>query len=53
MLVVDDHPVVRTGLVALLQTDDGLEVVGEAGDGAEVADEVRRLRAPAPRRTWC
>ena len=45
VLVVDDHPVVRTGLVALLQTDDGLEVVGEADDGAEVADEVRRLRA--------
>lgn len=33
MLVVDDHPVVRRGLRALLDTLDGIEVVGEAGDG--------------------
>ncbi len=45
VLVVDDHPVVRTGLVALLQTDPGLQVVGEAADGAEVPAAVRRLTA--------
>lgn len=33
VLVVDDHPVVRRGLRALLDTLDGIEVVGEAGDG--------------------
>lgn len=47
VLVVDDHPVVRTGLVALLQTDPGLEVVGEASDGAEVPEVVRGLREAA------
>lgn len=33
VLLVDDSPVVRVGLKALLATDPGLEVVGEAGDG--------------------
>ena len=33
MLLVDDHPVVRQGLRALLDVQDGITVVGEAGDG--------------------
>lgn len=33
LLVVDDHPVVREGLVTILSTESDLEVVGEAGDG--------------------
>ena len=35
VLVVDDHPVVRSGLAALLEGEPGLVVVGEAGDGVE------------------
>lgn len=35
LLVVDDSPVVRMGLLALLSTEDDLEVVGEARDGDE------------------
>ena len=34
VVVVDDHPVVRAGLVGLLSGEDDLEVVGEAADGA-------------------
>ncbi len=34
VLVVDDHTVMREGLVALLETDPSLAVVGHAGDGA-------------------
>ncbi len=34
VLIVDDHPVVRRGLRALLEVQDGIEVAGEAGDGA-------------------
>jgi DNA-binding NarL/FixJ family response regulator len=33
VLLVDDHPVVRQGLAALLAVQDGISVVGEAGDG--------------------
>ena len=35
VLVVDDHPVVRSGLSGMLSVTDDIEVVGEAGDGAE------------------
>lgn len=35
VLIVDDHPVVRSGLAALLQSTPGYEVVGEAGDGRQ------------------
>ena len=33
VLIVDDHPVVRQGLRALLEVQDGIAVAGEAGDG--------------------
>jgi DNA-binding NarL/FixJ family response regulator len=45
VLIVDDHPVVRNGLIGMFDGDDGFEVVGEAGDGAEA---VRRANALAP-----
>ena len=35
VLLVDDHPVVRTGLRGMLATEPAIEVVGEAGSGAE------------------
>ena len=41
-VVVDDHPVVRDGLVAMLGADPGIEVVGSAEDGSAVVDLVRR-----------
>lgn len=44
VLIADDHPVVRGGLVALLATLDGIEVVGEAADGAAVVREAVILR---------
>lgn len=40
ILVADDHPVVRDGLVAILSTQPDLQVVAEAGDGVEVLDRV-------------
>ena len=43
MLIVDDHAVVREGLRTFLDLQDGLEVVGEAGDGAEAVEAARRL----------
>jgi NarL family two-component system response regulator LiaR len=44
VLVVDDHAVVREGLRTYLALQDGLEVVGEAGDGEEAIREAERLR---------
>ncbi|HTX40539.1 MAG TPA: response regulator transcription factor [Acidobacteriaceae bacterium] len=44
VLVVEDHAVVRQGLVALLNVVDGLEVVGEAADGLEAIAQFRRQR---------
>ena len=35
VLVVDDHPVVRSGIAATLSSSEGIEVVAEAGDGAQ------------------
>jgi DNA-binding NarL/FixJ family response regulator len=43
VVIADDHPVVRRGLRALLETLDGIEVVGEAGDGLTAVEEVARL----------
>jgi DNA-binding NarL/FixJ family response regulator len=42
VLVVEDHNVVRQGLVALLNVTEGLEVVGEAADGAEAIAQFRK-----------
>lgn len=43
ILIVDDHPVVRDGLVATLSTQPDFEVVGEAGTGEEAVAAARRL----------
>jgi two-component system NarL family response regulator len=42
VLVVEDHNVVRQGLVALLKMADQLEVVGEAADGVEAVTQFRK-----------
>jgi DNA-binding NarL/FixJ family response regulator len=38
VLIADDHPVVRQGLRTYLETLEDVEVVGEAGDGAEAVE---------------
>ena len=45
VLIVDDHAVVRTGLRLLLDREDDIEVVGEAGDGD---DGIRAARLEKP-----
>jgi two-component system response regulator DegU len=44
VLIVDDHPVVRHGLQAILQTDPTLRVVGDAEDGMDALEKVASLR---------
>jgi NarL family two-component system response regulator LiaR len=43
ILVTDDHAVVREGLRALIGTEPGMELAGEAADGAEAVAKVRSL----------
>ncbi len=45
VLIVDDHAMVRRGLAAFLQAYDDLELVGEAGSGAEA---VKRCAQEGP-----
>ena len=44
VLVADDHPIVRSGIVALLAAADDIEVVGEAVDGQDAVDKAIGLR---------
>ncbi|QMW66341.1 response regulator transcription factor [Mumia sp. ZJ1417] len=43
VLLVDDEPLVRRGLRAILESDPEIEVVGEAGDGAAALASARSL----------
>ena len=39
VLIADDHPIVRSGLRALIETEPGMEVVGDAKNGEEVVEK--------------
>ncbi len=45
VLIADDHALVRAGFRTLVETEDDLELVGEASTGHEVLDLVRKVRA--------
>ena len=44
VLIVDDQALVRTGFRMILEAESDIEVVGEAGDGAEAVTEAERLK---------
>ena len=44
VLIADDQALIRSGLRAIIESEPGMEVAGEAGDGAEAVEAVRRLR---------
>ena len=43
MIVADDHPIYREGIVRAIKDRPDLELVGEAGDGREALAEIKRL----------
>jgi DNA-binding NarL/FixJ family response regulator len=44
VLIADDQTLVRTGLRAIIESEPGMTVVGEAADGAAAVEAARRLR---------
>jgi DNA-binding NarL/FixJ family response regulator len=44
VLTVDDHPMLREGLASVLESEPDMELVGEAANGREAIESVRRLR---------
>lgn len=44
VLIVDDNPVIRRGVAALLSDADGIQVVGEAADGHEAVNMAAAVR---------
>ncbi|MFI5756597.1 response regulator [Streptomyces sp. NPDC051569] len=44
VLLADDHPVVREGLCAILESAGGIRVVGQAGSGEEAVSQAAALR---------
>jgi DNA-binding NarL/FixJ family response regulator len=44
IVVVDDHPLFRHGLVQLLNSDDGFAVCGEASSAGEAMDVIRKVK---------
>ena len=44
VLLVDDHQLVRRGFRRMLEDEPDIQVVGEAGDGAEAVERAKELR---------
>src|SRR5262245_45843438 len=44
VVIVDDHPVVRDGLQAILSTEPGISVAGEAGTGVEAITRIQEIQ---------
>jgi two-component system nitrate/nitrite response regulator NarL len=44
VLVADDHPIYREGIVRAIKDRDDLELIGEAADGREALEQIERLR---------
>jgi DNA-binding NarL/FixJ family response regulator len=45
VLIADDQALIRAGFKVLLDSADGMEVVGEASNGAHAVDQARQVRA--------
>ena len=44
VLTVDDHPLLREGIAALIETEEDMELIGEASNGREALEQFRKLR---------
>ena len=48
ILIVDDHPMLREGVAAVIEMQDDMAIVGEAGDAAEAISAYRTLTPDVP-----
>lgn len=44
VVIADIHPLVRAGMAALIEADDGFTLLGQAGDGEQTLEMCRRLQ---------
>src|SRR2546423_4621245 len=44
VLCVDDHPIVREGIAAVIESQEDIASVGEAGDGKPAIEQYRKLK---------
>ncbi len=44
LMIVDDHAVVRKGIINLLEDEENIEIVGEASDGVEALEGIKELK---------
>jgi len=44
ILIADDHPIFRQGLLKIIEADPAFEIIAEAGDGAEALALIKKLR---------
>jgi DNA-binding NarL/FixJ family response regulator len=44
IIIADDHPIVRRGLVQVIEAEPHLKVLAEAGDGIEALRQIRELK---------
>ncbi len=45
IFIADDHPIVRDGLISVLETQNDFQIVGEASDGIEAIEKLSQLNA--------
>jgi DNA-binding NarL/FixJ family response regulator len=43
IIIADDHPVFRNGLMKMIETDDEIEIIGEAKDGVKALQKINEL----------
>jgi DNA-binding NarL/FixJ family response regulator len=44
ILIADDHPIFRKGLILAIEADDAIEIIGEAGDGRQALQLAEELK---------
>ena len=44
VIICDDHPIFRHGLMRIIERDESLEIVGECGDGDSALELIKKIK---------